>query len=103
MWLEAITVRTANLGTLECQVPGLLRQLSRHAPDVETKAYIRYPTNSDLSFHLIHQQQLSHPSPEGVRLADALRAYGSVDHSTWKAVEQTVQSIRSNKEVHNDS
>ena len=86
MWLETITVRTANLDTLAHQLPALLQQFSSHAPDINVSAYIRYPTNSDLSFHLIHRQIPVKPSSEGVRLADALRSYGSVDHSTWKAV-----------------
>ncbi|MEM7346869.1 MAG: hypothetical protein AAF485_21735 [Chloroflexota bacterium] len=90
MWLETITVRTATLGELEQQIPSLLTQLSEDAPHIQVNAYTRYPTNSDLSFHLIHRHAPLKPTSEGVRLADALRAYGSVDHSTWKAVRPSL-------------
>ena len=89
MWLEAITVRTATLDDLEQQIPTLLRQLSVDSPDVEVNAYTRYPTNRDLSLHLIHSDETSNPTSEGVRLADALRTYGSVDHSIWQSIPRT--------------
>ena len=89
MWLEAITVRTATLEDLEQQIPSLLQQLSVDSPDVEVNAYTRYPTNRDLSFHLLRSDETSNPTSEGVRLADALRAYGSVDHSIWQSIPRT--------------
>lgn len=89
MWLEAITVRTATLKELEQQIPSLLRQLSADSPDIEVNAYTRYPTNSDLSLHLIHSDSTLNPTYHGIRLADALRAYGSVDHSIWQSISAT--------------
>ena len=89
MWLEAITVRTATLDDLEQQIPSLLQQLSVDSPEVEVSAYTRYPTNRDLSLHLIHNDETSNPTSQGVRLADALRTYGSVDHSIWQSIPRT--------------
>ena len=89
MWLETITVRTATNGDLEGQVPHLLRQLATAAPDVQIYAYTRHPTHRDLSFHLIHKHSPAEPTAEGVRLADALRTYGSVDYAIWLSIPAT--------------
>ena len=89
MWLETITVRTATVGDLEDQVPHLLRQLAAAASATQINAYTRYPTNRDLSFHLIHERSPAEPTVEGIRLADSLRAYGSVAHSIWLSIPVT--------------
>ena len=86
MWLEAITVRTPELGELEDQIPVLLQQLTAASSETEVSAYVRCPAKSDLSFHLIRGEASGDPSPQGLQLAEALRTYGTVDHSIWQGV-----------------
>ena len=86
MWLEAITVRTPELGELEHQVPVLLQQLTAASSETEVSAYVRCPAKSDLSFHMIRAEGSGEASSQGLHLAEALRAYGTVDHSVWQLI-----------------
>ncbi|MEM7585665.1 MAG: hypothetical protein AAF560_19910 [Acidobacteriota bacterium] len=86
MWLEAITVRTPELGDLERQIPVLVQQLTADSPEVEVAAYVRCPANHDLSFHLIREEGSGEVTSQGLHLAEALRAYGTVDHTIWQRV-----------------
>lgn len=86
MWLETITVRTPAVTSLEQHLEALLDQLAATAPQLYAAVYSRHPSNTDLSFHLLHTAPPVAPSTHGLRLADALRAFGSVDHAAWKQV-----------------
>jgi|GEM_PF-1022613 len=92
MWLETITVRTPELGLLETQLPQLLEQLSKEASELSLAVYTRYPTNSDLSVHLVHASPQLQTSDHGLRLAAALSSFGTVDHALWQSVNTTETS-----------
>ncbi|KPK90367.1 MAG: hypothetical protein AMJ94_09555 [Deltaproteobacteria bacterium SM23_61] len=84
-WLEVIKLRSAggSLGLLE----ELLLPLSESDPRglVEMKTYRHAVLETDLSVHLHWNSEMPEPngSALGLRLAQALKEFGLVDHSVW--------------------
>ncbi len=84
-WLEVIKIRSAggNLGLLE----ELLLPISGSNPrgQVEMKTYRHTVLETDLSVHLHWDSEMPEPngSALGLRLAQALKEFGLVDHSVW--------------------
>ena len=87
MWLESITVRTADLEAVQESLSELLAQLSCTTPSFGVHVLVRYPASSDLSLHLHHEYPPLESSVLGLRLAEALRAFGTVDHALWQHIE----------------
>jgi hypothetical protein len=60
-----------------------MRTITEAGPQVRLYAHLRVV--GDLSVHLIHQfpDRLEHASHLGLRLAEALKEYGLVEHSVW--------------------
>ena len=92
MWLESITVRTPALSRLSRDVPVLLQQLLTEATGAEVTVFVRRPANSDLSFHLIRSEGPAEVSSAGLHQAEGLRAFGTVDHSIWRAFDPRAAS-----------
>ncbi|MEM9388373.1 MAG: hypothetical protein AAGA68_25205 [Pseudomonadota bacterium] len=84
MWLETITVRTAEPEQLHQGLGELIEQLAVAAPSLEVAVYSRHPSNSDVSLHLLHADDRLAPSLQGTQLAHSLRLYGSVSHAVWQ-------------------
>ena len=84
-WLEVIKLRSAG-GSL-----GLLEELllpisgSNQRGLVEMKTYRHAALETDLSVHLHWNSEMPEPtgSALGLRLAQALKEFGLVDHSVW--------------------
>jgi hypothetical protein len=84
-WLEVIKLRSAG-GSL-----GLLEELllpisgSNQSELVEIKTYRHAVLETDLSVHLHWNSEMPEPngSALGLRLAQALKAFGLIDHSVW--------------------
>jgi hypothetical protein len=84
-WLEVIKLRAAgkNPGSLE----ELLRSMSqiKQRGLVEMQTYRHAALENDLSVHLLWESE--HPekngSIPGLRLADAFKEFGLIDHSIW--------------------
>ncbi len=87
MWLETLTVRTSAGLELEKALPALIEQLCEVAPKLRVRAYSRSPIRSDITLHLLHGETPVSRSPHAIRLAEALRTYGPVDHSVWDAID----------------
>ncbi len=97
MWLEIITLRTPELGSVEAQVAGAMRSLALEAPQIRTAVYRRAPTDTDLAVHLRHRTSLTEFSAPGERLAAAFRSFGTVNHSLWR-LETESAARESNQE-----
>ncbi|MEM9457385.1 MAG: hypothetical protein AAGF11_24610 [Myxococcota bacterium] len=95
MWLETITVRMPKSAELERDLPTLVQQLTLDAPTVHWAIYARHPSSSDLSLHFQHLDSPVEPSPHGLRLAEAFRAYGAVDHVLWTSIGATAATAPS--------
>ena len=84
-WLEVIKLRSAG-GTL-----GLLDELllplsgSNQSGLVEMKTYRHAVWETDASVHLYWNSEIPEPngSALGLRLAQALKEFGLIDHSVW--------------------
>ena len=84
-WLEVIKLRSAggNLGLLEELL--LTISGSNQSELVEIKTYRHAVLETDLSVHLHWNSEMPEPngSALGLRLAQALKEFGLVDHSVW--------------------
>jgi len=84
-WLEVIKLRSAggSLGLLE----ELLLPISRSKQSglVEMKTFRHAALETDLSIHFHWDSEMPEPngSALGLRLAQALKAFGLIDHSVW--------------------
>jgi len=84
-WLEVIKLRSARKGS------GLLEELLLSTAQmnqsglVETKIYRHAALDTDLSVHLQWNSEMPEPngSALGLRLAQALKEFGLIDHSVW--------------------
>ena len=86
MWLESITIRTADLDRLSKGLSQLLEQLSGAAQAPGIDVYLRSPATSDVSLHLHHERRPIERSALGLRLVETLRTYGTVDHALWEPI-----------------
>ena len=84
-WVEVIKLRSAGIG------PGLREELllptakpGQNGP-VEMKAYRHAALDTDWSVHLHWESERpeQNGSAFGIRLAQAMKEYGLVDHSVW--------------------
>jgi hypothetical protein len=84
-WLEVIKLRSAG-GNLEL-LDELLRPLSgsNQRGLVEMKTFRHATLETDASVHLYWNSEMPEPdgSALGLRLAQALKEFGLIDHSVW--------------------
>ncbi|MBW2527549.1 MAG: hypothetical protein JRI23_25430 [Deltaproteobacteria bacterium] len=71
-----------------------LRAMAESEPQVRLYAHLRVV--GDLSVHLIHEStdRLEQASHLGLRLAEALKEYGLVEHSVWGEITDLAQEDR---------
>ena len=71
-----------------------MRTITESEPQVRLYAHLRVV--GDLSVHLIHQSpgRLEHASHLGLRLAEALKQYGLVEHSVWGEITDIAKEDR---------
>ena len=86
-WLEIIELRTANriTGELKRSLNELISSARQeHDPPI-ISIFSSYSINGDYSVHLLHRQQEpgAGGSVLGLRIADALRSFGMVNHQVW--------------------
>jgi hypothetical protein len=84
-WLEVIKLRSAE------ESPALLEELLQSIPQIKqsglvaTKTYRHADLETDLTVHLHWESEFpeKNGSAPGLRLAQALKEFGLIDHSTW--------------------
>jgi hypothetical protein len=90
-WLEVIKLRSAG-GNLEL-LDELLRPLSgsNQRGLVEMKTFRHATLETDASVHLYWNSEMPEPdgSALGLRLAQALKEFGLIDHSVWVEEEKS--------------
>jgi hypothetical protein len=86
-WLEIIELRSvySNQELLESKLQKLFDQLDQERKKQEITAYTRLLIDTDFSIHLSHDSKKveKNGSPLGLRIASALKEFGSVNHSIW--------------------
>lgn len=93
MWLEVIHVRAADRERK--RLPAILVQLIDEVREKKScrkvKLFRRALLNTDVCLHLYHDSENLQDtgSPIGVHLAAALKPFGMVNHTVWKASDQT--------------
>jgi hypothetical protein len=89
-WLEVIKVRSAAMGP--ASLDELLMAVVQSAPSerAEIKIYRHAFLDTDLSVHLFwtSDRPEQNGSALGIRLAQALKDFGLVDHSVWIGKEK---------------
>jgi hypothetical protein len=84
-WLEVIRLRSAGKGS--ALLDELLMSMTQTGQSglVEIKTYRHAALNTDLSLHLYWKSDRpeQNGSALGLRLAQALKEFGLVDHSIW--------------------
>ena len=68
-----------------------MRSIAESEPQVRLYAHLRVV--GDLSVHLVHESRdrLGQASHLGLRLAEALKEYGLVEHSVWGEITDIVE------------
>ena len=88
-WLEIIELRPAGIDREELaqKLTGLLSDIEREVARLEgIKSYRRIPVGTDFSIHLMHDTKEieSCGSVLGLRVVEALKELGMVNHSIWQ-------------------
>ena len=86
-WLEIIELRSVgtNRELLQSQLQQLIDDVEMEAPKRFIKAYNHITIDADFSIHLLHESDKAENegSPLGLRLVDALKEFGLVNHGVW--------------------
>ncbi len=89
-WLEIIEVRTANRITQELKrsLEELISGVKQEQAAPKINVFSSFTVEGDLSVHLTHNMHkpIASGSVLGIRIADALRAFGMVNHQIWCGV-----------------
>ena len=89
-WLEIIKVRSVRINSEE--LDEFLRSMDKISQKrlIEIKIYRHAAIETDLSLHLlwIAKQPEKNGSALGLRLAQALKDFGLIDHSLWMEQEK---------------
>lgn len=91
MFREMLTVRI-NRDAQESMVRELaaLQAQLRDDHGLAATLWTRYPQRLDMALQIHHEDPTQpHASPLGLRLADGLRAFGTVDHALWVPLFKT--------------
>ena len=89
--LEIIQIRSAS-GQQDKLIPilkGLFREVAGQNGLLNSKIYSHLQLKGDLSLHLAWERSatLLQGSPLGLRLSQALKEYGLINHNVWKEEE----------------
>ncbi len=86
-WLEIIELRTANRITRELKrsFDELISGVKQEHDSPKISVFTNFSVDGDFSIHLTHNQKEPNAggSVLGIRIADALRAFGMVNHQIW--------------------
>ncbi|NIS53227.1 MAG: hypothetical protein GWN94_19330 [Phycisphaerae bacterium] len=86
-WLEIIELRSvdSNRELLESKLQKLIDQVDKEKKKQRIMAYTRVLIDTDFSIHLFHDSNKveNSGSPLGLRLASALKEFGTINHSIW--------------------
>jgi len=86
-WIELIHLRSANSDRkiLESKLQGLIDEVNMGRKRQSIVAYSRMLIDSDFSIHILHDSKEAEAggSRLGLRLVDALKEFGLVNHSIW--------------------
>jgi hypothetical protein len=86
-WLEIIELRSvdSNREWLESKLQKLIDQVDKEKKKQAIKAYTRVLIDTDFSIHLFHDSNKVENSGSslGLRLASALKEFGTINHSIW--------------------
>lgn len=86
-WLEIIELRSvdSNRERLESKLQKLIDQVDKEKKKQRIMAYTRVLIDTDFSIHLFHDSNKVENSGSslGLRLASALKEFGTINHSIW--------------------
>ena len=86
-WLEIIELRSAygNKKLLESQLETLINEVDKETKKRAIDIYSRVMIDTDFSIHLFHDSKKVENSGSqlGLRLASALKEFGTINHSIW--------------------
>lgn len=86
-WLEIIELRSvdSNRERLESKLQELIDQVDKEKKKQRIMAYTRVLIDTDFSIHLFHDSNKVENSGSslGLRLASALKEFGTINHSIW--------------------
>ncbi len=86
-WLEIIELRSvdSNRELLESKLQKLIDQVDKEKKEQRIMAYTRVLIDTDFSIHLFHDSNKVENSGSslGLRLASALKEFGTINHSIW--------------------
>ena len=90
-WIEVILLRSmeANRETVESKLRRLIEMDSKTDNQRMVQVYCRALVESDFCIHLVHDsEEVEHNGSRlAVRLINALKEFGLVNHSVWVALE----------------
>jgi hypothetical protein len=90
-WTELITIRSTecSVKTLTLALRELISDVVREYGAKRIQIYHRQKIDSDFCIILSHEGKpvLNHGSRLGLRIAEALRAFGMVNHSVWSEMK----------------
>ena len=88
-WSEVIMVRSAgsNAKILAKTVQDLMADVTRNAGNDDIRVFQRENIETDICIVFFHNEKKSRTggSPLGLRFADALKKFGIVYHTVWRA------------------
>ena len=89
MWLEIITVRINTVARIELNtyLRECTAQINGDHLNINAFSFERTPSGLDVSIHLHHISKIDEASITGLKIADALRAFGPVDHAIWGPIQ----------------
>jgi len=86
-WIEVIQLRSiaGNQKRLGSELNGLINEVGEKSKKQIITAYSRVLIDTDYNIHIFHDSNEVEKfgSPLGLRLADALKEFGLVNHSVW--------------------
>ena len=90
-WLEIIELRTANRITKELKrsFDELISGVKQEQDSPKISVFSSFSVDGDFSVHLTHnlEEPNAGGSVLGIRIADALRAFGMVNHQIWCGIK----------------
>ena len=97
-WLEIIELRTANRITKELKrsLDELITGVRHEQGSPKINVFLSFSVNGDFSVHLTHNLEEPNASGSvlGIRIADALKAFGMVNHQIWCGLTSSKNQIK---------
>ncbi|MGD2272924.1 MAG: hypothetical protein PVI06_21180 [Desulfobacterales bacterium] len=86
-WIELIQLRSvdSNRKLLESKLQRLINEVTKKRKKKAIMAYCRLSIDTDFSIHIFHDSKEVETTGSrlGLRLVDALKEFGLVNHSIW--------------------